>query len=336
MGSITLFGFCSGLLPYQDVFTTEQISFNDDTDNDGYTISQGDCDDFDASINPGASEICEDGIDQNCDGADASCWSGGQSYSASGTYTYEGSIVTINFITSDYPGDDGPSSGLVVQVEILSITETTMILRNEESELETWQRNQGQSGDIVGNWTQMHYPVIRVIDMRGDGTFTFTEQLTSFTVPYGNIHIDGNFDDWTSSHRVYVDTNGPDCSNLPGLDLREVYLAQDESFVYLRFVLNDLLNTTYGYKFGNASSHIHVSWGGSYWRITYSNAFGLPQSDLPSSFLNVGGNQFECQFYKADVEGYWEGGYELGAWLDQGTETPCRDDVDMPILDFGF
>jgi hypothetical protein len=53
MGSITFFGFCSGLLPYKYVFTTEQISFNDDTDNDGYTISEGDSNDLDSSINPG-------------------------------------------------------------------------------------------------------------------------------------------------------------------------------------------------------------------------------------------------------------------------------------------
>ena len=38
-----------------------------DDDGDGYTENQGDCDDTNASINPGATEI-EDGIDNDCDG----------------------------------------------------------------------------------------------------------------------------------------------------------------------------------------------------------------------------------------------------------------------------
>ncbi len=42
-----------------------------DDDGDGYSEDDGDCDDADAAVHPGASEIPDDGVDQDCDGDDA-------------------------------------------------------------------------------------------------------------------------------------------------------------------------------------------------------------------------------------------------------------------------
>ncbi|MBF0225021.1 MAG: Ig-like domain-containing protein [Desulfobacterales bacterium] len=56
-------GICVPIIPPEDL----------DNDGDGYTENQGDCNDNDASINPGAIDYCGDGIDQDCDGSDAVC-----------------------------------------------------------------------------------------------------------------------------------------------------------------------------------------------------------------------------------------------------------------------
>ncbi len=152
----------------------------------------------------------------------------------------------------------------------------------------------------------------------------------------GTITIDGNYSDWKSDYRVYVDTDGPDCNDTPGLDLKEVYLAQDKTFFYMRFVLNGPLEESYGYKFGNAYRHIYVYKQDSKAEIFYANAYGWPQPRLPSNFVHMDGNQFECKFYKADVKTYWKDDNNLSAWLGQGVDTECRDYVELPGLDLGF
>ena len=59
-----------------EVVSTDQCEF--DIDLDGFTRdacleNSDDCNDNNFSINPGALEVCGDGIDQNCDGTDETC-----------------------------------------------------------------------------------------------------------------------------------------------------------------------------------------------------------------------------------------------------------------------
>jgi len=45
-----------------------------DDDGDGFSEFQGDCNDSNQNIHPGAVEVCGDGIDQDCDGSDLVCY----------------------------------------------------------------------------------------------------------------------------------------------------------------------------------------------------------------------------------------------------------------------
>ena len=49
---------CNGQVPAEEY----------DNDFDGYRVCEGDCDDGDASENPGQIDVCNDGNDQDCDG----------------------------------------------------------------------------------------------------------------------------------------------------------------------------------------------------------------------------------------------------------------------------
>src|ERR1051325_8013249 len=48
--------------------TNSPLTSSDPTPPPGYAKFDGDCHDGDASIHPGATEICGDGVDNNCDG----------------------------------------------------------------------------------------------------------------------------------------------------------------------------------------------------------------------------------------------------------------------------
>ncbi|HEY3801575.1 MAG TPA: putative metal-binding motif-containing protein [Kofleriaceae bacterium] len=58
---------CNGLAD-ESADGTANTTEGSDMDGDGYSVAQGDCDDTDPTVHPGAVEICNDGKDNDCDG----------------------------------------------------------------------------------------------------------------------------------------------------------------------------------------------------------------------------------------------------------------------------
>ena len=82
------------------------IEVGEDLDNDGW-FSCADCDDDDPERNPGAEDVCEDGIDQDCDGEDAACGDDDDSAGDDDDATGDDDDATID----DGDDDDGDDPG---------------------------------------------------------------------------------------------------------------------------------------------------------------------------------------------------------------------------------
>ena len=66
--SMAVLAACYGPPPGKyDTACIDTASTACDLDGDGYSLDQGDCDDADPNVSPGATEVCDDGIDNDCD-----------------------------------------------------------------------------------------------------------------------------------------------------------------------------------------------------------------------------------------------------------------------------
>jgi hypothetical protein len=162
--------------------------------------------------------------------------------------------------------------------------------------------------------------------------FIGTRQAETFIAKSKTIIIDGNYDDWDISDRVYKDTDGKtECSKNKGRDIQEVYVAQDNEFIYFRFILSAPFDLTSGYRLGG-NPHIYVGYNVSKMIMFFSTgATNYPP--LPDSYLYTSSNQFEAKFPKNQV-GSWKG-TDLAAWsgAQQGS---CTDFIELPEMDLGL
>ncbi|MBN2033247.1 MAG: putative metal-binding motif-containing protein [Deltaproteobacteria bacterium] len=95
-----------------------------DDDQDGYTESQGDCNDHDRTVYPGALEICGDGIDQDCDGADKPC-------PIDGTQDYFPLSVGNRWVYTPSYGKKGDRVDSIIGTETIGSVETCIWNRQE-------------------------------------------------------------------------------------------------------------------------------------------------------------------------------------------------------------
>ena len=144
----------------------------------------------------------------------------------------------------------------------------------------------------------------------GGGTGTGT-----FTVPRATITIDGNMADWASISPAYVDKANDENpkSNFVGTDLKGVYLARDDEFLYIMFTLYDgNPNEVAQYTFEPVSKAGESGVQGDYiaWAIfsngEWSSTVGVRGTDqlnvhYPADYVGVGDGFIEWKVKLSDM-----------------------------------
>ena len=148
-----------------------------DEDGDGYSAAEGDCNDRDASIQPGSLEVC-DGLDNNCDGATDEgvteafyADSDQDGYGAADSLSYDCSAPT-GFVGNSNDCDDGDGSAYPGAPELCD----------------------GQDNDCDGDTDEGSGPTWYA-DNDGDGHGSPFDQTESCDAPPGYVASGGDCDD---------------------------------------------------------------------------------------------------------------------------------------------
>jgi hypothetical protein len=254
-------------------------------------------------------------------------------YSAWGKYTYQptqsGGLLTLNFTFSNF-AKHGPSSQTNFSTNVYSISPTEVNV-SLNGELQNWTRvsateNRWEHNDAVNNNTS-------IIILDSQGSFMFSAYGDSYTkiidVPKTTISVDGDFSDWSQATRLNLYWTDGDCGGTPGREIQEVYIAQDDNYVYLRMKLNGPPDPTFRYKFGEFP-HIRITPPPNpSMMVASSDCSGT----IPNPLIVFNGDEFESRFDKCTVVDDWDND-ELSVWSDQDSISICRHSSSLPILNF--
>jgi len=142
-----------------------------------------------------------------------------------------------------------------------------------------------------------------------------SESPVPFEIPRADINIDGNISDWSSIEPVVTDAvNDQDAgADFAGTDLQKLYLAKDDTFLYVGMTLFD----------GNPKTDIHTQYGfeaiqslsgsvpgdhlakagfrdGNWYSAVHVRGVG-DTAHYPSSYVGVGANFIEWKVLLSDM-----------------------------------
>ncbi len=282
-----------------------------DDDKDGYTENQGDCDDSDDTIYPWAEEICDDGIDQNCDGSDCSEYDG--TFVGEATSDYCGTSHKIRSTISDYrieviiiddftgtvhnmSGFVNPDGSTVVEVDMYGYSFTMKGQYTGDNASGTWDISE-YFPDCFGTWYTTRIEGFETGDLSrypwmtsGDGEWVVTD-----TAPF-----DGNF---SAQSPILGDNNSAsleikrDCDEGTVSFRRKV--SSEFGYDYLAFYIDDKLKDAWSgsvpYTQSGCSSYTSSSCTGY---TTQSGCIGYTQSGCISYTVSAGTHNFKWEFIK--------------------------------------